>query len=70
MVRWRRFLASLETTGGKILVLVVLIVFLLSVGLLMILTNHPMRSAGRTMLATAVGSLLGFLAGYLRANGK
>ena len=70
MQRWRRFLESLETPGGKIFVLVLLIVFLLSVGLAMILTNHPMRTTGRTMLATAVGSLLGFLAGYLKANGR
>ena len=70
MVRWRRFLESLETPGGKIFVLVLLIVFLLSVGALMAITNHPLASTGRTLLATAVGSLLGFLAGYVKANGK
>ena len=70
MQKWHRFIKSFETPGGKVFVLLTLIVFLLSVGMIMMLTNHPLASTGRTLLATAIGSLLGGLYGYLRANGK
>lgn len=67
---WERFVKTLETEGGKMAVLLTMIAFLLFVASALVLTNHPLKETARTIIATAIGSLLGILYGYLRRNGK
>ena len=64
------FLKSLETDGGKLLVILVMLGFLIGVALLLIMTGHTPQEAGREMLTGAVSSLLGILYGYLRGSGS
>jgi len=66
---WDGFLKSLETDGGKLLVLLFMLLFLLLGSLYMVETGHTPQEAGREMLVGAVSSLLGILYGYLKAGG-
>lgn len=67
---WERFLKSFETDGGKLLVLLTMLFFLVFVALLMAFTGHTPQEAGRELLTGAISSLLGILYGYLKASGK
>jgi hypothetical protein len=67
---WTNFLKSLETEGGKLLVLIFMIMFLVGVTLLMLETGHTPQEAGREMLVGAFSSLLGILYGYLGKGTK
>jgi len=62
---WDSFTKSLETDGGKMVVLIVMLLFLTTVAFFMVETNHTPQETGRTLLASAVSSLLGILYGYL-----
>lgn len=62
---WDGFTKSLETDGGKLIVLLFMLLFLLGASLLMIETGHTPQETGRQMLVGAVSSLLGILYGYL-----
>ena len=66
---WLNFLRSLETEGGKLVVLLSLLMFLLGASLIMVETNHTPQEAGRQMLVGAFSSLLGILYGYLKGGG-
>jgi len=69
-VSWDGFLGSLETDGGKLLVLLTMLMFLLGAAMVMVMTGHTPQEAGRQMLVGAVSSLLGILYGYLKSSGK
>jgi hypothetical protein len=66
---WDSFLKSLETEGGKLVVLLFMLIFLASLSVIMLWTGHTPQEAGREMLVGAVSSLLGILYGYLRGSG-
>jgi hypothetical protein len=66
---WERFLKSLETEGGKLIVLLSMIGFLAVVSVFMVETNHTPQETGRALLTGAVSSLLGILYGYLKSKG-
>ena len=63
------FLKDLETEGGKMLVIVCLLVFIIGTTVAMVLSGHPPQEVGRELATSAVSSLLGILYGYLKANG-
>jgi 1,4-dihydroxy-2-naphthoate octaprenyltransferase len=67
---WDNFLKSLETEGGKLVVLLVMIAFLSVLAVVMLWTGHSPQEAGRSLLVGAISSLLGILYGYLKAGGK
>lgn len=62
-------LKGLETEGGKLLVILSMLAFLIGIALLLLFTGHTPQEAGREMLTGAVSSLLGILYGYLKASG-
>lgn len=62
---WERFLKSLDSDGGRMLVLIVMIIFFLTVAAIYTWTGHTLQETSRTLLATGIGSLLGILYGYL-----
>jgi hypothetical protein len=66
---WDNFLKSLETDGGKLLVILFMLIFLASVSVVLLWTGHTPQEAGREMLVGAISSLLGILYGYLRGAG-
>jgi hypothetical protein len=66
---WDGFLKSVETDGGKLMILLLMLLFLLVSSLVMVETGHTPQEAGREMLVGAVSSLLGILYGYLKASG-
>jgi hypothetical protein len=67
---WERFLKSLESEGGKVIVLLSLIGFFLAMAAFMVVEGHAMQETARTLLATGIGSLLGILYGYLARRDK
>lgn len=68
-VVWNNFLRSLETDGGKLVVLVFLLLVLAGTSVLLLVTGHTPQEAGRSLLISAISSLLGILYGYLKSNG-
>ena len=66
---WDGFLRSLESDGGKLLVLLFMLTFLLITSVVMVETGHTPQETGRQMLVGAVSSLLGILYGYLKSTG-
>ncbi len=62
---WDGFLKSLESEGGKLVVLLFMLLFLVGIAMLLLLTGHTPQEAGREMLTGAISSLLGILYGYL-----
>ncbi len=66
---WNGFLQSLETDGGKLMVLILMLMFLAGVALFLLVTGHTPQEAGRQMLVSAISSLLGILYGYLKSSG-
>lgn len=64
------FLKLLETDGGKVLVILFMLVFIILSLMLFLLTGHQLQEMGKEMLTGAVSSLLGILYGYLKASGK
>ncbi len=67
---WANFLKSLETEGGKLVVILFMLLFLTGIAIMLLLTGHTPAEAGREMLTGAISSLLGILYGYLKASGK
>jgi len=67
---WDNFLRSLETDGGKLMVLLFMLMFLAGVSVALLVTGHTPQEAGRQMLVGAISSLLGILYGYLKAGSK
>jgi ABC-type uncharacterized transport system permease subunit len=65
---WEILTKSLETNGGRMIVLLAMLFFLLGSALLMVLTGHTPQEAGRELLTGAISSLLGILYGYLKAT--
>lgn len=65
---WEGFTKSLETNGGRMVVLLVMILFLCGSALLMVMTGHTPQEAGKELLVGAISSLLGILYGYLKAT--
>jgi 4-hydroxybenzoate polyprenyltransferase len=66
---WDGFLKSLETDGGKLVVLLFMLLFLAAVSIILLITGHTPQEAGRQMLVGAISSLLGILYGYLKSSG-
>jgi hypothetical protein len=66
---WERFLKSLETDGGRMVVLITMIAFSMGIAIFMTMTGHGLQETAKTLLATAIGSLLGILYGYLQRGG-
>jgi 1,4-dihydroxy-2-naphthoate octaprenyltransferase len=66
---WERFLRSLETEGGKTVLIIFMLMFLVAVTMIMIISGHTIQDATRTLLVGAFSSLLGILYGYLKAGG-
>jgi hypothetical protein len=62
------FLKSLETEGGKVLVILFMLIFIIGVAVLMTVTGHPLQETGKELMTGAVSSLLGILYGYLKAG--
>jgi hypothetical protein len=66
---WDNFLKSLETDGGRLLVLIAMLGFIIVVCLITLLSGHPLQEVGKELATGAVSSLLGILYGYLRPSG-
>lgn len=62
---FERFLKALETEGGKLVVLLFMLLFLVLIATILFLTGHTPQEVGREMLTGAISSLLGILYGYL-----
>jgi hypothetical protein len=62
---WERFLRSLETDGGRLMVLLSMLLFMLTLTAWMLATGHTPAETGRILLASAISSILGILYGYL-----
>jgi hypothetical protein len=67
---WERFLKSLESEGGKLVVLLTMIGFFILVAVVMTIEGHGLQETGKTLLATGIGSMLGIIYGYLAKGGK
>jgi hypothetical protein len=67
---WDGFLRSLETDGGKLVVLLLMLLFLASVSVALVVTGHTPQEVGREMLTGVISSLFGILYGYLKSSGK
>ena len=63
------FLKSLETDGGKLLVLLFMLMFIIAAGMVMVMTGHTITDSARQAMIAAVSSLLGILYGYLKSSG-
>jgi hypothetical protein len=61
-------LSALETEGGKVALIVFLLIFIVSVAAGMTVSGHPLQETGRELATGAVSSLLGILYGYLKAG--
>jgi len=57
--------AILETEGGKLAVIIFMLLFLSGVSMLMVMTGHPPQETGRTLLASAFSSLMALLVSRL-----
>jgi hypothetical protein len=68
-VSWDGFLKSFESDGGKLIVLLFMLLFLSGLSVIMLWTGHTPQEAGREMLVGAISSLLGILYGYLKSSG-
>ena len=66
---WDGFLKSLETDGGKLVVLLLMLMFLCSTAVYMAVSGHTPQETGRALMTGAISSLLGILYGYLKAGG-
>jgi len=64
------FLKALETEGGKLMVIIAMLGFLVGIAMVLLFTGHTPQEAGREMLTGAISSLLGILYGYLKASGN
>jgi len=51
----------LTTEGGKMFVILFMLVFIIGICVLMVLTGHPLQEAGKELAAGSVGSLLTLL---------
>ena len=49
-------------------VIIFMLMFLVFVAVLMTMRGYPLQETGRTLLASAISSLLGILYGYLKAG--
>lgn len=67
-MKYDDFLKSLETEGGKVLVIIFMLMFITLFAAIMMATGHPLQEVGRELATTAVSSLLGILYGYLKAG--
>ena len=56
----------LTTEGGKLVVIVFMLVLILGVVLILVLSGHPLQEVGRDLATGAVGSLLTLLYQYLQ----
>jgi hypothetical protein len=65
---WDSFLKSLETEGGKLVVLLFMLTFLCGISVYMLISGHTPQETGRALLTSAISSLLGILYGYLKAG--
>jgi uncharacterized membrane protein len=59
-------LASLETDGGKVLIIVFMLVFIVGIVALFTITGHPLQESGKALASGAVASLLTLLYQYLK----
>lgn len=66
---WSSFLASLETEGGKLVVLLLMLMFIISIYTWFVATGHTPQEAGRQAIIAVISSLMGILYGYLKAGG-
>jgi hypothetical protein len=62
------FLKQLESDGGKILVILFMLVFIFVVLSVLVLTGHPPGDAGKQSASGLVGSLVGILLQYLKPS--
>jgi hypothetical protein len=58
---WERFLRSLETEGGRIIVLIAIVAFFVLIAVVMKLAGNRLGETGRALLAGGIGSALGIL---------
>lgn len=63
---WDGFLKGLETDGGKMLVIIFMLIFIIGSALLMAETHHPLQEEGKQMAVGATASLLTRLYDYLK----
>ena len=61
-------LQVLETAGGKILIILFMLIFIISVAVLMVMTGHPPQEVGKEMMTGAVSSLLTLLYAHLNVK--
>jgi len=61
---------TLETDGGKVLVIVGMLVFIIGVCVALVMTKHPLQEGGKELATGAVSSLLTLLYQYLKPGGK
>lgn len=64
------FLKALETEGGKVCVIIGMLIFIVMAAMIVVLAGHPLQETGKEMCTGAVSSLLGILYGYLKAGSK
>jgi uncharacterized membrane protein YoaK (UPF0700 family) len=64
------FSKSIETEGGKIIVIVFMLVFVIGMLMTLVLTKHPVQEGGKELATGAVSSLLTLLYQYLRPADK
>jgi hypothetical protein len=65
---WDRFLASLQSEGGKMMIIVGMITLILGATMYMNLHNHPIQEVGRELMTGFLGSLFTLLLQYLRTK--
>ncbi len=63
---WERILKSLETDGGRLVVLLAMLFTLLGMVLWMLSSGHTPAETGRALIASTISALFGILLGYLQ----
>lgn len=58
----------LETPGGKMVVIIFMLVFIIGVVVLVTLTGHPLQEVGKELATGAISSLLTLLYAHLNVK--
>jgi hypothetical protein len=65
MQRWQAFLDSLLSPGGRVLLIVIMLVFLVGVSMAMHMSGRDPAETGRALLISSFTSLFTLLVAYL-----
>ena len=67
---WQGFLDSLQSPGGKLFVIIIMLVWLAGIAVTLRLLGHGMEETGRTLFSNSFTALFTLLISYLSKEVK